>query len=176
MLKSVHVHFLNKFPSAKVVRGDNYVAVYAPSGSLIMRAGINAHGVMVDQQLEHGAMLPLCISPIPKDARRIKLFKDGTIRQAEEFDARNDYARALEAKHGYVPSEVQLKHQPRETKQISQVREVPQVISVPMPQADGSSKMVDQSVVAKVTEMVPVVSIGELPSQEAAMAKEKGIG
>lgn len=110
-MKSIYVHFLNKFPGARVEMGERHVAAYCQSsGELLMRAELNGLGVMVDSGSELGARHALCLSPIPKEARHMKLFKDGRVGRAEEHAVRGPKAKEIAAVHGYVPSEIQLKH------------------------------------------------------------------
>ena len=59
MHKSLYVHFLNKFPSAKVELGESSVAAYSPSGELLMHASKNGLGVVVDSGRDRGAKYPL---------------------------------------------------------------------------------------------------------------------
>lgn len=116
MLKSVYVHLLNKFPRAKVDHSDKKVAAYdSDTGELLMQAEVNGLGQMVDTGPELGAKYSLCLSPIPRDSRRMKICKKShKVIRDEQHDSRKIIADKYHAEYGMVPSEVQLKHSPKE--------------------------------------------------------------
>lgn len=166
MLKSLYVHFLNKFPSAKVELGETSVAAYSPSGELLMHVSKNGLGVEVDSGRDRGAKYAFCNSPIPKEARHKKLFKDGSVRDAEECAARRPHALALEKEFGYVPCELQLKHR----KVIESEIDVQE--RVPVKVVDAQGERTEMQMVAKKEK---VKKPGALPSAAEAIAMEKGL-
>ena len=110
-MKSIYVHMRNKFPGARVEISEGQVSAHCQqTGDVLMAAKKNGLGVVVDAKDELGARMSLCLSPIPKECRRVKLFKEGHVGPAEEFQERMAKATEMVAKYGYVPSEVQLKH------------------------------------------------------------------
>lgn len=167
MLKSLYVHFLNKFPSAKVELGESSVAAHSPSGELLMHASKNGLGVVVDSGRDRGAKYPLCNSPIPKEARHKKMFKDGSVRDAEECAARRPHALALEKEHGYVPCELQMKHR----QQVESEIEVTERVASKDVDAEGK----EITVMKDVKKMEKVKKPGKLPSAAEALAMEKGL-
>lgn len=167
-MKSIYVHLRNKFPGAKVEISDSQVAAYCgETGELLMVAVKNGLGQVVDAGADRGARYPLCMSPIPKECRRVKLFKDGHVGPAEEFEERNAAAMAMKMKFGYVPSELQLKH----AKKVVSEREEKSVEMLPEFNAEGVRI---GSVQKEVSKKVPVERL-ELPSMQAALKAESGL-
>ncbi len=104
MSKSLKVHYENKYPGGRVQYiGEGSLDVYGADGrhKVALR-----DGTCCSKQL--GCDDAHDLAPMPKNARFRKLFKDGTIGNAEEYDERvkvaQDLASRPEGGAGKVPS------------------------------------------------------------------------
>lgn len=102
MSKSYLVHMKNKYPSARVSMDDDKLDVYSQDGEHLVALRKNGSGQWVDCQHELGARDAFCLSPIPKEARAWKLFKDGKVGKAEEYEERIKVGLSLEKEFGCV--------------------------------------------------------------------------
>ncbi len=90
-MKSWKVHYENKYPGGKVLYlGEGNLDVYCSDGD--HRVAIR-NGVCVSAEL--GCVDVHDLSPIPRNARFRKLFKDGRIGDAEECASRRKIAEQL---------------------------------------------------------------------------------
>lgn len=103
MLRSLFVHYRNKYPKARVMHSDQGLDVISSDNELLLALRKNGAGQVIDAQALMGARDAHDLSPLPKDARAYKLFKDGHIGQAEEYSSRVAFAAEIAVKDR-VPS------------------------------------------------------------------------
>lgn len=99
-----HVHLKNKYPEGHVESSDDRIDAYDSKGVHRVALRKNGAGQMVDKSREMGLDDEFCLAPIPKEARRWKLYKDGSCRLSEEHAERRDAAMKLADSDGRVPS------------------------------------------------------------------------
>jgi hypothetical protein len=109
MLKSLVVHYKNKYPTARVESGENHLAVISKDGELLVSVKRGGGGVVFDAQKDDGAKYPHDMSPIPRNTRVYKLTVHHTIEKDEEAAERLPTAKMLEEELGFVPSIEQCK-------------------------------------------------------------------
>lgn len=96
-MKSLVVHYKNKYPGGRVSLSDSALDVYNVDGDLCVSLRKNGAGQWVDQSEEMGARDKHCLSPIPKEARVFKLHADGKIGRDEKHEERTKLAQKLVA-------------------------------------------------------------------------------
>lgn len=95
-MKSLVVHYKNKYPGGRVSLSDSALDVYSADGDLCVSLRKNGAGQWVDQSDEMGARDKHCLSPIPKQSRVFKLHADGKIGRDEKHEERSKFAGKLE--------------------------------------------------------------------------------
>ena len=105
-MKGVLVHLMNKYFGCDVSFSGENLSV-RKNGELLVCLMKNAHGVFEDRQ-DLGARDAYCLSPIPKNCRAHKLYKDDKIGKSEEYAERSKQAKQYVDKFGFVPCEEQL--------------------------------------------------------------------
>lgn len=110
--KSYYVHMRNKYPHAAVQGSDDAVTATYKGETLcaVVKDGL---GRWVDGQHEYGARDAWDLSPIPKEARFMKLDKEGRVCRDEKHAEREPKAREWAKAHGKVPSQVELEKMPQ---------------------------------------------------------------
>ena len=108
-MKSLRVHLLNKYVGCRVHGTGNSLSVYNSQGRLLVEAKSTCHGTFECNKKDSGARDELCLSPIPKNSRFMKLYNDGRVDKSEEHDERIEIASKIFAKHGKVLSIIELK-------------------------------------------------------------------
>lgn len=90
MSKSFYVHYRNKYPTGMVFVRDSDLDVFLPGGAhaVAIRGGMD-----VSEQL--GCRDRHDLSPLPKNARFLKLGKDGLVKKDEKHDERRPVAESL---------------------------------------------------------------------------------
>lgn len=78
-MKSLQVHYLNKYPGGHVEASESSVRVYDVDGKLRLALNKGGDGMMHDMSEGMGLMDRHDLSPIPKDARLKKVNKAGHI-------------------------------------------------------------------------------------------------
>lgn len=86
-MKSLLVHYKNKYFGGEIRQGDDYLDVYDKDGRHCVALRKSGAGMMIDQSKELGCEHEHDLSPIPKDARLWKI-KDGKLAKDEQYDAR----------------------------------------------------------------------------------------
>ena len=109
-MKSYVVHYQNKYPGGLVLSSEHSIDVYSDGHRVALRK--NGAGQWVDQSEEMGCVDRHCLAPIPRDARVMKLHKDGRIVKDDQAEARKPVRQEL-ADHevggdGKVPSIYEL--------------------------------------------------------------------
>jgi hypothetical protein len=102
-MKSYYVHLKNKYPQAQIAAGAESLIV-SHEGEILCAVVKDGGGSWRDAKSEYGARDEFSLAPIPKEARAHKLYKDGTVGRAEEYDVRIKKGRELAAKDGKVKS------------------------------------------------------------------------
>lgn len=105
-MKGIIVHLMNKYFGCDVSFSGERIVV-KNKGELLVCLMKDAHGQFTDRK-DMGARDHYCLSPIPKDCRAYKLYKDDQIGKSEEYDARSKVAKQYVDKFGFVPCEEQL--------------------------------------------------------------------
>lgn len=108
MNKSLKVHYMNKYPGGLVQMTDGALDVYDSSGNHCVALRKDGNGDCVDVSEEMGCCHKHDLSPIPKESRFMKLYKDGKIGRAEEFEQRKPVAHRLAGRFGKVPAIAEL--------------------------------------------------------------------
>lgn len=103
-MKSLYVHYMNKYPGGRVAMSESSLDVYCAEGKHRVALRKNGAGQWLCNSEEFGCEDSHDLAPIPKDARVHKLFKDGKIGKDELHAERAPKAKAL-AKNGRVLSE-----------------------------------------------------------------------
>jgi hypothetical protein len=90
---SLIVHYKNKYPKGRVEHSESGLRVYDSQGQLRVALEKNGAGQLLCVSERYGALDRHDLSPIPKEARRIKLFgRDGEsprIGHSEEYEERS---------------------------------------------------------------------------------------
>lgn len=102
-MKSYHVHYLNKY-GGHCESSESSMRAYDKAGGLQVCVEKNGAGQWVDRSEEYGLEGRHDLSPIPKECRAHKLYANGKIGRAEEYDERKPVQEAMIAKHGKVLS------------------------------------------------------------------------
>lgn len=108
-MKSSRVHLKNKYPTSRITVTGHSMSVHSERGELLVELQKDCHGGFSCNQKESGARDAFCLSPIPKNARAFKLYADGRIGTAEEYEKRIICGIELAKKDGRVPSIQELK-------------------------------------------------------------------
>lgn len=95
-MKSLYVHYKNKYPGGRVVMSDGSLDVYSKSGEHVVALRKNGAGQVVCVSEELGLRDKHCLSPIPKDSRVFKAVsqehKPSKIGKDEKADEREQLA------------------------------------------------------------------------------------
>jgi len=108
-MKSLAVHYMNKYPSCRVSFDDTKLDVISKDGEHLIAMRKNGAGQVVDVSEELGLSERHDLSEIPRDCRFMKLGKDSKISKDEMHDERKPHAEKLVGKHGKVLSCAELK-------------------------------------------------------------------
>lgn len=81
-MRSLYVHYKNKYPGGSVRSSDDAVDVYSASGEHVVALRKNGAGQMLDVSEELGLRDRHCLAPIPKDSRIFKI-KEGKVSEDE---------------------------------------------------------------------------------------------
>ena len=103
--KPLQVHYKNKYPKCQVRFSDSSFDVFDQSGEHhLVAIRKNGAGQIVDVSEEHGCFEKHDLSPIPKESRRYKLYADGKVAPAEEYEERKEWVEknAKKSAHGYA--------------------------------------------------------------------------
>jgi hypothetical protein len=108
-MKSYICHYKNKYPSCQIKASEDSLDVYSEQGHHLVSLAKNGAGQIVDRSEEMGCFERHDLSPIPKDARCFKLYSDGKIAPAEEYQERAAWVKEhkKESAHGYYYIEAQ---------------------------------------------------------------------
>lgn len=87
-MKSLVLHYKNKYPKGQVRFSDDSLDVYSASGEHVIAMRKNGASQMVDVSAEYGLRDSHDLAPIPKDARVHKLV-DGKIGLDEKHEERS---------------------------------------------------------------------------------------
>lgn len=87
-MKSLLVHYKNVFPGGRVVATETSLDAYDADGNHRIALRTTGAGSLKDVGSEVGASDDHCLSPIPKNTRAYKLYKDGKVALSEEGAAR----------------------------------------------------------------------------------------
>lgn len=113
MYKSAIAHYKNKYRGGMVKASEGSLDVYDYEGEHVVSLQKNGCGQWVDVSDQVGARDRHDFSPLPQNACRFKLYKDGKIAQAEEFNERDPlnklYSELECGGKGKVPSCEELK-------------------------------------------------------------------
>lgn len=111
-MKSWIVHYQNKYPGGRVHASENSIDVYCSEGNYRVALRKDGNGQWQDVSAEFGASDKHDLAPIPKECRFRKLYADGKIANAEEFEERRPVAEKLAKEEcggkGKVPSEHEI--------------------------------------------------------------------
>lgn len=121
MYKSAIAHYKNKYRDGMVKASEASLDVYCAEGRHRVSLQKNGAGQWSDVSKEVGAEDEHDLSPLPQNACRLKLYKDGQIRPAEEFEERDPVNEKL-SKHpcggkGKVPSCEELREYEKQKKE-----------------------------------------------------------
>lgn len=110
-MKSYVVHYQNKYPGGLVLSSEHSLDVWS-EGEHRVALRKNGAGQWADQSEEMGCVDRHCLAPIPRDARVVKLHKDGRIVRDDQAKSREPVRQEL-ADHavggsGKVPSIYEL--------------------------------------------------------------------
>jgi hypothetical protein len=94
-MKSFKVHYMNKYPDAHITMSDDALDVYDADGEHRLAMRKNGAGQWVCVSEEMGASDAHDLSPLPKNARRFKLYSNGNIGKSEEYVERSQVAAKL---------------------------------------------------------------------------------
>jgi hypothetical protein len=94
-MKAYAAHYGNKHPGGTVEYDDSKLTAFDHKGRKRVHLVLGGNGDIVDRSKEVGALDSHCLSPIPKNSRAMKLYKDGTIGESEEHAERLALAKAI---------------------------------------------------------------------------------
>ncbi len=96
-MKSLAVHYMNKYPGGQVNHTEHTLDVYDNQGVLSVSLRRDGHGKIVDQSQDLGAIDKHDMCPIPKNSRVHKICAEtGRIKLDEKAAERKKAARAIE--------------------------------------------------------------------------------
>ena len=105
MSQSYIAHYKNKYPKGQVKASDSSLDVWDRDGEHVVALRKDGAGQWKCVSKEVGARDEHDLSPIPKEARVHKLYKDGRIAPSEEAAERKEHASKLADEHGgKIPS------------------------------------------------------------------------
>lgn len=107
-MKQWIVHYMNKYPDAKVIASENSLDVHLKDGSHAVAVRKNGAGQWVCQSEELGCLFRHDLSPIPKDSRVHKVV-EGKVGHDELAEERKEKRNAYLDKYGRVKSCEELK-------------------------------------------------------------------
>ena len=90
-MKAYVVHLKNKYPQSQIKSSENSIDVFSQAGDHLISLERNAHGQWVDRSEDLGCFEKFSLAPIPKEARCFKLYANGMIGKAEEFEDRKKF-------------------------------------------------------------------------------------
>lgn len=121
-MKSYVAHYRNKYPGGQVSFDDERIDAFCADGKHRVALRKNGAGQWVDLSEEMGCVDRHDLSPIPKECRAWKLYKDGRIGPAEEYDERAPKAiEVAKVYDGRVPSEAEMVADAKRAKDARQV-------------------------------------------------------
>lgn len=109
-MKSLAVHYRNKYPGGHVEQSENSLRAYDAEGKLRVRLEKGGDGMMHDMSEADGLDDRHCLAPIPKDSRIHKV-RDGKISRDELADERENLKEEFVDESGRVQSCEELKKQ-----------------------------------------------------------------
>jgi len=90
-MKSLYLHYKNKYPGGQVHSTESSLDVYSASGEHVIAMRRDGSGSLIDQSESLGLRDRHDLAPIPKDARVHKLI-EGKIGMSEESEERKKKA------------------------------------------------------------------------------------
>lgn len=107
-MKSWLIHYTNKYPGGRVDVLQRDIVVFCAQGKKRVQLWKNGVDMWVDVSADHLCLDRHDLAPLPKEARAFKLYGDGSVGKAEEYEERIKVCQAL-ASHpiggpGKVPS------------------------------------------------------------------------
>lgn len=112
--KSLQVHYKNKYPKCQVKFSETSFDVFDQSGEHhLISLNKNGAGQIVCNSESDGCFEKHDLSPIPKEARVYKLYKDNKVAPSEEYDERKQWVKenAKVAAHGYLVVESEKEYE-----------------------------------------------------------------
>lgn len=86
-MKSLSVHYRNKYPGGKVIETEESLDVFDAKGDHCVALRKNGAGIMSCQSMALGCKHTHDLAPIPKDARLFKM-RDGKLSKDEKYEER----------------------------------------------------------------------------------------
>lgn len=93
MFKAYAVHYKNKYPKSQTRFDENSLDVFSENNRHLVAVRKTGAGSIKDCSKELGCFEEHDLSPIPKQARCYKLYADGNIGLAEEYDERRAWVK-----------------------------------------------------------------------------------
>jgi hypothetical protein len=87
-MKSLLVHYKNKYPKGHVVASEHTLDAYDCYGNHRVALRKGGNGQLMDVGAEVGAIDKHDLAPIPKNCRVFKCYQDGTVKPSEEASER----------------------------------------------------------------------------------------
>jgi len=117
-MKSWLVHYSSKYPGGRVVCSAESIDVWSSDGDHCVHIEKSGAGQWMDRSEEYGCRDRHDLSPLPKNARFMKLYPNGNVGHSEEYAERVEIAADLASKNGgKVPSLEEL--QKKDPKSVS---------------------------------------------------------
>lgn len=93
-MKSLYVHYINKYPGGRVIQSESSLDVYSQSGEHVVAMRKNGAGQMVCVSEEYGLRDRHSLEPIPKESRIFKV-RDGKVALDEKAEERKESMKAF---------------------------------------------------------------------------------
>lgn len=103
-MKSLKVHYLNKYPGCAVRSSDSSFDVYSKDGGHLISMSKNGAGQWLDRSEEEGCLEKHDLAPLPIDCLYYKLDREGKIVRHDDAELNESVRSEVVKKYGKVPS------------------------------------------------------------------------
>lgn len=110
-MKSFAAHYSNKYPNGHVDYDESKLTAYDRYGRKRVAIAVGGNGEIVDRSAEVGALDKHCLAPIPKNSRAFKLYPNGKLGPAEEYQERIQVGAAIAVQGKVLSLEEYKAHQ-----------------------------------------------------------------
>lgn len=103
-MKSLAVHYKNKYPNGKIFESETSLDVYNASGDHCVSMEKNGAGQWVDRSEAKGCLHKHDLAPIPKDARLYKVVGGSVVKDEKYAERSKKYSEFLDVSSDKIMS------------------------------------------------------------------------